>query len=116
MAKIRFDRLSDFLNGMIDDIIVDVTISLYNGITSDTRVDTGRMRANWLLNSDYPIREPVDTVTATMATAEEVTPGRVMFITNNVTYAPYWEERDAMIDRNIVRLEELVSASVRKHG
>ena len=40
--------------------------------------------------------------------------GVVNIITNNVPYAPYWEQQDAMVAKNMARIERNIKAEVRK--
>jgi hypothetical protein len=100
-----------------------VVIDLFDGITRDTRVDTGRLRGNWQVSLDNPVTTTTNRLDKVaqgsdggLVQAEiqaTVQAGRVNWLSNNLPYAEVWEERDGMARRNIERLERTIEEVVR---
>ena len=87
-----------------------IKIELFSSVILDTRVKTGRMRGNWQTSTGRPIlseteREDKEGGPTISEAQNNVTDFEVDYMTNNVPYAVVWEERDAMIAKNMLRIE-----------
>jgi len=96
-----------------------VKIELFSGVVSDTRVDTGRLKGNWQISESEPASGTVDRLDPSgsqvdaeihRAASED---GKTYFV-NNLPYAKVWEERDAMIGRNVARVRQNVREMAKK--
>lgn len=112
-------KIAEEKNATLDQVARAITISLFNGVINDTRVDTGRLKGNWQTSIGQPERGTIERLdpSGTQATAEvesTVESGAVNYLTNNLPYAEVWEQRDGMVARNAARIERTVSEEVRR--
>lgn len=119
--KINVARFSKATKSTIAEASRAIKISLFNGVIRDTRVDTGRLRGNWQTSTGKPITVTIErfdksgnTVTAEVSSV--VSAFGVDYITNNLVYAPVWNERDGIIDKNIARLRRNIREAVASVG
>lgn len=97
----------------LDETARAIKISLFNGVIRDTRVDTGRLRGNWQTTTGSPANGELARLDPSGAAATQdvqngVKGDTVDYLTNNLPYAEVWEERDAMIDKNMARIAQIV--------
>lgn len=117
MREIPIGQLAKVLGEDIDQVVRAVKIDLFNGVILDTRVDTGRLRGNWQTTVGREADMDVDRLDqsgadAMMEVERTVTPDKEDFLTNNLPYAEYWEERDGMVARNVARLERNIREKI----
>lgn len=119
--KINVAKFSKATKSTIAEASRAIKISLFNGVIRDTRVDTGRLRGNWQASTGKPITVTIErfdksgnTVTAEVSSV--VSAFGVDYITNNLFYAPVWNERDGIIDKNIARLRRNIREAVASVG
>lgn len=97
-----------------------VTLRLFDAVVRDTRVDTGRLRGNWMAAvgvADKSTTERVDKRPGAGLRSEmrsKVSPLALNILSNSLPYAAVWEEKDGMIARAIADFERLVADEVRK--
>jgi len=115
--KLKVAKFADATKSTIGEASRAIKISLFNGVIRDTRVDTGRLRGNWQTSTGRPITVTIErfdksgnTVTAEVASV--VSAFGVDYITNNLVYAPVWNERDGIIDKNIARLRRNIREAI----
>lgn len=113
MAIIPLDKLAAHMGANLEKTARAVKISMFNQVINDTRVDTGRMRGNWQTTVGREASGENGRLdkTGTQAQAEvaaTVKPDTEDFLTNNVPYAEFWEQRDGMVARAVARLERTV--------
>jgi len=94
-----------------------IKLNLFRGVINDTRYDTGRLKGNWQTSTGQPKYGEIDRLdkTGTKAIAEatkNVTADGVDYMTNNLSYAKVWEEKDGMVAKNIARIERNVKEAV----
>jgi len=112
-------KIAEEKNATLDQVARAITISLFNGVINDTRVDTGRLRGNWQASTGQPERGTIERLdpNGTQATAQvesTVQSGAVNYLTNNLPYAEVWEQRDGMVARNAARIERTTAEEVRR--
>lgn len=96
-----------------------VKVEIFSGVVSDTRVATGRLRGNWQIQENAPTTSPIDRVdpTGSMVEAEieskSTEEGRTYFV-NNLPYAKTYEEKDAMVGRNVARVKRNINEQVKR--
>jgi len=119
--KLNVAKFSKATKSTIAEASRAIKISLFNGVIRDTRVDTGRLRGNWQTSTGKPITVTIErfdksgnTVTAEVSSV--VSAFGVDYITNNLVYAPVWNERDGIIDKNIARLRRNIKEAVASVG
>ena len=93
-------------------------IELFSGVIRDTRVKTGRLRGNWQLSEGSAASGEIDRASTAPAgtvpseQASEIERGSsedgVTYLVNNLPYAIVYEEEDAMVGRNVARLQQNV--------
>ena len=97
-----------------------VTLRLFDAVLRDTRVDTGRLRGNWMVavgGADRTTTEEVDKNTGGGLRSEmrsKVSPLALNVLSNSLPYAQVWEERDAMVAKAIADFERLIADEARK--
>jgi len=85
-------------------------VELFSGVVTDTRWKTGRLRGNWQIQENTAPTGTVDTLdptgelTKTKVSSESTASGVTYFV-NNLPYAKVYEEKDAMVARNVVRVK-----------
>ena len=119
MAIVNISEWAKKTNTTLDEAARGITISLFSSIIMDTRVDLGRMRGNWQASIGSPItvettRTDKSGAATVNAMQNKVRSGAVNIMTNNVPYAPYWEQQDGMVAKNMARIERNIKALVRK--
>ena len=92
-------------------------ISLFSGIISDTRVDTGRLRGNWQTSTGAPKLAEIERFDPSGELAISETAGNVAafgvdYMTNNLPYAVVMEEKDGMVAKNMARIERNLKEAV----
>lgn len=119
--KLNVAKFSKATKSTIAEASRAIKINLFNGVIRDTRVDTGRLRGNWQTSTGKPITVTIErfdqsgnTVTAEVSSV--VSAFGVDYITNNLVYAPVWNERDGIIDKNIARLRRNIREAVASVG
>lgn len=96
-----------------------VKIELFSSTIDDTRVNTGRLKGNWQATEEAPAsgvleRLDPDGGQAKAQVTNSVQGASVSYLVNNLPYAQVWEERDAMVARNVMRIERIISAEANK--
>ena len=107
---INISKFAKHCNATLGESCRAIKIELFSSVILDTRVDTGRMRGNWQTSTGQPITSETEREDkaggSTIREAEQnVTDFEVDYMTNNVPYAIVWEERDAMIAKNMLRIQ-----------
>lgn len=102
----------------LEDVDVAFKLSLFNRVSALTRVDTGRMRGNWQVTTGAPAQTEIERLRPRAATiapneAAKIKPFSATYLTNNVPYAPIWEERDGMMGRAIADARRILEEQVR---
>lgn len=95
-----------------------IVLAVFNGVISDTRVDTGRARGNWQTTTGQSAngtleRNDPSGAQAMADAAASVKPGQMNYLTNNLPYIGKLEDADAMVDKNMARIERIVSEVAR---
>ncbi len=99
-------RIATKTGGKLEKLGRAVKISTFSGVINDTRVDTGRLRGNFQTSEGMPINTTTDRLSPTGAESiaeviSTVQAFSLSFMTNNLPYAIVYEEKDAMIARNV---------------
>lgn len=116
--NIDIARFAKKTSASIDESVRAITLSLFSGIIRDTRVDTGRLRGNWQTSVSKPITSDINRLDPSGSVATEeaektITSGDIVYMTNNLPYARVWNQRDAIIAKNMARLERTISEAVK---
>jgi len=119
MAVVNISAWAKKANLTLDEAARGITINLFSSIIENTRVDTGRLRGNWQSSIGSPITSETTrtdkTGTETIRQMQgKVKSGVVNIMTNNLPYAEYWEQQDAMVAKNMARIVRNIKAEVRK--
>lgn len=119
MSRFTVDigRFAKKTKSTLDQASRTIKLSLFRGVIMDTRFDTGRLRGNWQTSTGRPITSVVERLdpsgqAAVAEAASNITGIGVDYMTNNLPYAEVWEERDAMISRNMTRIQRSVREAV----
>lgn len=98
----------------LEKISRTVPLRLFNAVLRDTRVDTGRMRGNFQVTTSIPAvtvlerKDPNKGGDLMSSEASKIEPFALTHLTNNLVYAPVWEEKDGMIGRAIADFKRVV--------
>jgi hypothetical protein len=108
--SVNISKFAANCNATLGEACRAIKLELFSSVILDTRVDTGRMRGNWQTSTGSPIlneteREDKEGVETINEAEQNITNFEVDYMTNNVPYAIVWEERDAMIAKNMLRIE-----------
>ncbi|MCW5597640.1 MAG: hypothetical protein KIT59_00770 [Nitrosomonas sp.] len=116
--SIDITRFANKTKSTLDQSARAIKISLFNGVIRDTRVDTGRLRGNWMTTTGSPATGTVDRLDkieqgtnggeAMNEVISNVRGATVDYLTNSLPYAQIWEERDGMIQKNMSRISRIV--------
>jgi len=103
----------------LGELMKAVKIEMFSGIVSDTRVDTGRLRANWQIQENSPSSGTLDRIdkSGSIVNSEilsKATENGTTYFVNNLPYAVVYEEKDAMVRRNIARVKQNIKNMARK--
>ena len=103
----------------LGDLMKAVKIEMFSGIVRDTRVATGRLRGNWQIQEHGPASGTLDREDKSgSAVNAEVLKGATengrTYFTNNLPYAIVYEEKDAMVRRNVIRVMQNIKAMAKK--
>lgn len=111
-------RLTEKGKHDLGELAMGIKIELFSGVVADTRVDTGLLRGNWQIQENTPATGSLEVEDKTPqggvpAHQEQeiiagATPEGLTWFTNNLPYAAVWEERDAMVGRNVARVRQNV--------
>lgn len=120
MREIPLNKLAETLGASLDQTVRAVKVELFNGVIDDTRVDTGRAKGNWVLSSGSPVTETIERLDPNGSSAKTdvaggVTPDDIDYLSNNLPYIAVLEEKDAMIQKNVARLERNIREAVQKN-
>lgn len=115
---IDIERFARKTRSTVDEAARAIKIELFNSVVMDTRVDTGRLRGNWQTTTGSPARGEIERLdpagTQTTSDVQATVRGdTVDWLTNNLPYAAVWEERDGMVARNMVRVDQIIREVVR---
>ena len=119
MAIVKIGEWARKAEMSLDEAVRGITIKLFSGVIMDTRVDTGRMRGNWQTSVGSPVSgETIVTDKSGGSTVGSMTSkiqsGALNIMTNNVPYAPYWEQQDGMMAKNMARITRIIREEVKK--
>ena len=110
MAQVNIAEYAKRVSADLEDAAIAIKLSLFKGVILDTRVDTGRLRGNWQTSTGQPVksdttREDKSGSQAISEVKQNITPDGIDYMTNNLPYAAVYEEQDAMIARNLLRVK-----------
>ena len=116
--NIPLNQLAATIGADLGELVQAVKISTFNGVINDTRVDEGRLRGEWQTTTGAPASGESGRIDPTGAAAiaevrANVTPDGVDYITNPMPYAEVWNERDAIIDKNVARIERNIKEAIK---
>lgn len=116
--SIDITRFANKTKSTLDQSARAIKISLFNGVIRDTRVDTGRARGGWQTTTGSPATGSVDRLDqvpqgsnggeAMNEVVKNVRGFTVDYLTNNIPYIVFLEEKDAMTSKNMQRIERIV--------
>jgi len=99
-----------------------IPIALFNGVIRKTRVDTGRLRGNWQTTTNIPATVELERYdspgtqgtgrNATNEVIRNIQSFSITYLTNNLPYAEVYEEKDAMIQSQIQRINRIIKEAV----
>lgn len=113
-------KFANKTNSTLDESVKAIKLALFSSVIMDTRVDTGRLRGNWQTTTGQPASGEIDRIDPTGANAiddasKNVGGSTIDYLTNNLPYAEVYEEKDAMIEKNMVRIERIIKENVSKN-
>jgi len=112
-------RIAQKIDASVEQLGRAVKLDLFKGAIMDTRVDTGRLRGNWQTSEEAPITTEVERLdkqgSAAIAEAQSVVKGvSLTYMTNNLPYASVYEEKDAMVAKNVARIKRNIAKKARE--
>ena len=111
-------KLSKKWDKSLYDTAVAVKIELFSSVILSTRWDTGRLRGNWQTSVGVPKISNVERLDKTgikaIAEVEKTVKGNTVdYLTNNLPYAVIYEEKDAMIAKNVRRIRRIIKKAIK---
>lgn len=112
-------KLTDKGSQNLAELCKSIKVEIFSGVVSDTRVDTGRLRGNWQIQENSPATGEIERLDKSGSIInkeidQKSTADGLTYFVNNLPYAKLYEEKDAMVARNIVRVKSNVSDMARK--
>jgi len=108
----------------LGELMLAFKVELFSGIVEDTRVDTGRLKGNWNTQENSPASGETGSIDKTpkgdlsvessLKIESGSTENGVTFFTNNLPYAQVYEEKDAMVRINIIRMKQNIKFMAKK--
>ena len=100
------DAWADLQERRLNKALRVISVAVFNKVVLKTRWKTGRLRANWLPSYGAPLsyftRDEDPSGSATMAKIQSEIMGNTeadtFYLSNNLIYAPVWNEVDGYID------------------
>jgi hypothetical protein len=119
MSEIPIDKLAEKLGADVEKLARAVKISIFSGVILDTRVRTGRLRGNWQTTTEAPASGTIERFDPSGSQAisdvqNVVKSDTVDYLTNNLPYAPVWNERDGYIQRAVQRIGRTIREQLRR--
>lgn len=103
--------------------LADVDVAFKFGVFSDavalTPVDTGRLKGNWQITNGAPAAgvlartDPTPGIPLDLAEQAKIQPFSVTYLTNNMEYGPYVEEKQGFVGRAIANARARLEQAVR---
>ena len=116
--SMEIGQISKRIKMRTDKVAKGIKIELFGSVIMDTRVDTGRLRGNWQTQEGSPIMTETDRKdklgTSARGEVARKTGSGVTYLTNNLPYAKRWEDEDAMVGKNVARIEQIVRREAAK--
>lgn len=110
-------KIAKDIGASIEQTCRAIKIELFTSVIDDTRVDTGRMKGNWQTTAGSPASSDIDRLdpsgVSARQEAQKVQGIGVDYLTNNVPYVLVYEEKDAMVDKNLARISQIVRQKAR---
>ena len=117
----------------LGELAQNFKIELFSGVVSDTRVGDssawkskppagyvgGRLRGNWQIQENSPASDELDRIdkNGSKVNAEinaKASKNGLTYFVNNLPYAVVYEEKDAMVRRNIIRAKQNIKFMAKK--
>ena len=100
-------------------LVRTIKLSVFTGIVKETRVDTGRLKGNWQISENSPASGDLSRLDPNGSAAISdinagVNENGLTYLTNNLPYAAVYEEKDAMVARNVARVKANIKAMAKK--
>ena len=111
-------RYAEKTSQTLEDVAIGFKVELFTGIIKDTPVDTGRLRGNWQTSTGAPKTSEIERIdpdggAATREVETTVKPDTIDYLSNNLPYASFIEERAAMVAKNVERVNRTMQEVVR---
>jgi len=113
------DRIAKHGGQKLGMLAKAVKVELFTGIVEDTRVKTGRLKGNWQVQEMSPasvardLLDP-DGVNVKAEIERGASESGKTYFTNHLPYAKTFEDKDAMVARNVARVRRIVRDEARK--
>lgn len=107
-------KIAKAKNRDLAKVSVEVPLRVFNAVLRDTRVEFGHLRGNFQVTQGTPAvtvlerKDPNKGGDLMASEASKVQPFALTHLTNNLVYAPVWEEKDGMIGRAIADFKRIV--------
>jgi len=110
--------ISKRIDATLEEFGRAVKIAAFSQVIDNTRVDTGRMKGNWLLTENRPASMQFTSVDPSGSRTKADIRGNAMgisdsYLTNNLPYAPIWDEKDAIRARVLVNIQRNIRNAAR---
>lgn len=114
MAATDITRWANRIGADLAEAVIAIKLELFSSIVLDTRVDTGRLRGNWQTTTGEPNTTTIERFDKSGSRVvreieSTITVNGVDYMTNNLPYAAVWNERDGIIDKNLARINQIIS-------
>lgn len=112
-------RFAEKTGEELADVDVGFKFGVFNDAVRLTPVDTGRLRGNWQITNGAPAQgvlakfDTAEGAPLPMAAMAEIRPYSVTYLTNNVEYGPYVEEKQGFVGRAIANARARLEQAVR---
>ncbi len=113
MSALDISKWAESVGASVDEASRAIKLEVFTGVIDDTRVDTGRLKGNWQTTQNRPAKGtlPINDKNGNVAknaVINNIQGTGIDYLTNNLDYAAVYEEKDAMVARNLARVDTIV--------
>tara|TARA_R110000803_G_scaffold198262_1_gene261955 strand:+ start:196 stop:564 length:369 start_codon:yes stop_codon:yes gene_type:complete len=103
----------------LDVLSRSIKIKLFGAALQDTRFLSGRLRGNWQIQENSPAGGELERTDKEGTIVQNeimngATSNGLTYFTNNLPYAKKFEDKDAMVGKNVARFEQIIKDLVKE--
>lgn len=126
----QIEKFGKDASARVQQVRRGVVLKLFSAVILDTPVDTGRLRGNWQVSANQPVKNEIDRedksgrapIAEVERAAKESDGDTPLFLSNNLPYAgriefegySHTKAPEGMVRRNVARFGRLIKVEISK--